>query len=83
MGNHESTHKVKETSKVKKIPCPNRRNIDLNEELYNTFDKALKDLRLELPILDVIQIPTLKKFMRYIVLNRNKKNSCGNDNLST
>jgi len=67
----EPTPKVKE-KEVKKIPYPNRQHIDPNKDLYDSFSKALSNLRLELPLADAIQVPTYKKFMRDI-LNRKKK----------
>jgi hypothetical protein len=72
MAKHKPTLKVKDTSRLKKNSYTNRRKNDPNEELYNSFANVLKDLSLELPMVDVIQIPTLIKFMRDI-LNRNKK----------
>jgi hypothetical protein len=72
MVNHKPTLKVKDTSRLKKNYYTSCRKNDPNEELYNSFADVLKDLSLELPMVDVIQIPTLIKFMRDI-LNRNKK----------
>ena len=67
----EPTPKVKEKT-VKKIPYPNRQSIDPNKDLYDSFSKALANLRLELPLADAIQVPTYKKFIRDI-LNKKKK----------
>jgi len=57
---------------MKKIPFLNRQHIDPNKDLYDSFSKALNNLRLELPLADAIHVPTYKKFMRGI-LNRKKK----------
>ena len=54
------------------IPYPDRlENKKEEEELYESFSKALSQLKIELRLTDAIRVPTYQKFLRYII-NRKK-----------
>ena len=51
--------KDKQGKGEQKLPYPGRKNKAPDQVIYDSFKKALGDLRLETPFADAINVPTL------------------------
>ena len=71
---HITPQKVKDKQQKgePKLPYPGYKKKLPDPVIYDSFKKALSDLRLEIPFADVVKVPSYEKFLRDI-LNRKKE----------
>ena len=67
--------KNKEKGKTKKIlPYPKAVRPPSNDALYSSFLQEIADLKMSMPVADMLKIPTFAKFMCDIVNNKRSMN---------